>query len=44
MEVQKMVGNYKELIIEMVEKIDNVRFLRRIYISLRDYLKEIKSE
>lgn len=39
-----MVGNYKELIIEMVEKIDNVRFLRRIYISLRDYLKEIKSE
>lgn len=44
MEVQKMVGNYKKIIIEMVEKIDDVKFLRRIYISLRDYLKEIKSE
>lgn len=39
-----MVGNYKKIIIEMVEKIDDVKFLRRIYISLRDYLKEIKPE
>lgn len=30
---------YKKKIIEMVEKIENVKFLKRIYISLREYLK-----
>lgn len=35
---------YRQKIIEMVEKIDNVKFLRRIYISLMEYLKEEKPE
>lgn len=32
--------NYKKLIIELLDKIDNGKFLRRIYISLREYVKE----
>ncbi len=32
--------NYKELIAEYLDKIDNERFLRAIYISVRDYVKE----
>ena len=32
--------NYKKLIIELLEKIDNGKFLRRIYVSLRDYARE----
>ena len=32
--------NYKNLIIELLEKIDNGKFLLRIYISLREYVKE----
>lgn len=32
--------DYGELIIEMVGKINDQNFLRRIYISLRDFLKE----
>lgn len=32
--------NYKELIDEYLDKIDNERFLRAIYISVRDYVKE----
>lgn len=32
--------NYKKLIIEMVGKIKDEKFLKRIYISLREYLKE----
>lgn len=32
--------NYKKLIIELLEKIDNRKFLRRIYVSLREYVKE----
>lgn len=35
---------YRQKIIEMVGKIDNVKFLRRIYISLTEYLKEEKPE
>ncbi len=31
---------YKTVIIESLEKINNEEFLMRIYISLRDYLKE----
>lgn len=31
---------YREKIIEMVEKIENQRFLKAIYISMSDYLKE----
>lgn len=31
---------YKEKIVEMVEKIENQRFLKAIYISMLDYLKE----
>lgn len=32
--------NYKEKIIELLQKIDNVRFLKAIYISVSDYVKE----
>ncbi|MED9905240.1 MAG: hypothetical protein UFG06_13805 [Lachnospiraceae bacterium] len=35
--------DYKRLIIDMIRQIDDNTFLRRIYISLRDYIKE-KSE
>lgn len=35
---------YRQKIIEMVGKIENVKFLRRIYISLMEYLKEEKPE
>lgn len=34
------ISDYKEGIREMIEKINDERFLRRIYISLRDYLNE----
>ena len=33
------VNNYKEEIIKMVKKINNHKFLKRIYISLKEYLK-----
>ncbi|GEM_PF-3046463 len=32
--------NYKKLIIELLEKIENQRFLKAIYISVSDYVKE----
>lgn len=32
---------YKQKIVEMVEKIEDKRFLKAIYISIRDFLKEI---
>lgn len=32
--------NYKKLIIELLSRIDNGKFLRRIYISLREYARE----
>ena len=32
--------NYKKLIIELLEKIDNGKFLRRIDVSLREYARE----
>ncbi len=32
--------DYKKPIIELVEKINNQRFLKAIYISLKDYLDE----
>lgn len=32
--------NYKKLIIELLEKIDNGKFLHRIYVSLREYARE----
>lgn len=31
---------YKELIINLLYKIDSERFLRRIYVSLREYVRE----
>ena len=31
---------YKKKIIEMSQQIDDVKFLKRIYISLRDYIYE----
>lgn len=34
------MDDYKKLIIDMVEKIDDEKFLIRIYISLREFLKE----
>lgn len=41
---QKNLGGgvkwYREKIVEMVEKIENQRFLKAIYISMSDYLKE----
>lgn len=33
-------ANYKDLIVEMTEKIDNENFLRRICIILNDYLRK----
>lgn len=33
------VNNYKKEIIKMVEKINNQKFLKRIYISLKKFLK-----
>lgn len=32
--------NYKELIIRLLDKINNERFLKAIYISVRDYVDE----
>lgn len=32
--------NYKKLIIALLDKIDNTRFLKAIYISMSDYVKE----
>ena len=32
--------NYKKLIIELLEKIDNGKFLRRIYVSVWEYARE----
>lgn len=40
----RSMDNYKKLIIEMVEKIHDEKFLKRIYISLREFLKEEKPE
>lgn len=36
--------DYKKMIMEMLEQISDERFLRRIYISIQEYLKEKKSE
>lgn len=36
--------DYKKMIVEMLEQIKDERFLRRIYISIQEYLKEKKSE
>lgn len=32
--------DYKELIISLLDKIENKRFLKAIYISVRDYVEE----
>ena len=32
--------DYKNMIISLLEKIDNARFLKAIYISMRDYVKD----
>ena len=32
--------NYKKMIIRLLKKIDNEKFLRRVYISLREYVIE----
>lgn len=42
-EYQVSSPDYGELIIEMVHKIKNKKFLQRIYVSMREYIKE-KSE
>lgn len=39
-----MKERYKELIKEMIEKVEDEKFLKRIYISIRDYLKEKELE
>lgn len=36
--------DYKEMIAELLQKIDNERFLRAIYISVRDYVREKERE
>lgn len=36
--------DHKKMIVEMLEQIKDERFLRRIYISIQEYLKEKKSE
>ena len=33
--------DYKAIIIELLEKIENQRFLKAIYISVSDYVKAI---
>lgn len=43
-EVFKEKEYYRQKIIEMVGRIESVKFLRRIYISLTEYLKEEKPE
>lgn len=35
---------YKKMIIALLFKIDNEKFIRRIYISLREYVKESEVE
>lgn len=32
--------NYKNMIVRLLRKINNERFLKAIYISVRDYVKE----
>lgn len=32
--------DYKKLIIALLRKIDNEKFIRRIYVSLREYVRE----
>lgn len=32
--------NYKYMIVRLLKKINNERFLKAIYISVRDYVKE----
>ena len=39
-ELQEADNYYKNLIIELLDKIDNRKFLYRIYVSLREYVKE----
>ena len=39
-----MKENYKELIKEMIENIEDEKFLKRIYISIREYIKEKELE
>lgn len=39
-----MKERYKELIKEMIEKVEDEKFLKRIYISIRDFLKEKERE
>lgn len=36
--------DYKELIIGLLERIDSEKFLKRIYISLREYVRESEGE
>ena len=36
--------DYDELIIEMIKEVNDDNFKRRIYISIREYLKERKPE
>lgn len=36
--------NYKELIINLLDKIDSEKFLQRIYVSLLCYVKESEGE
>lgn len=36
--------DYKKMIVEMLEQIKDEKFLKRIYISIQEYLKEKKSE
>ncbi len=36
--------DYKEMIIALLCKIDNEKFLRRIYVSLCEYVKESEVE
>lgn len=35
-----MVGNYRKRIVEMVEKIENLEFLEKIYYFIKVFLEE----
>lgn len=39
-QVEKEKDIYKETIIELIERVDDEKFLKSIFISVRDYLNE----
>lgn len=42
MEKEERIVSYREKIVEMIGQIEDEKFLKRIFISLRDYINESK--